>query len=71
MPSIKTEIKKDIKAPIKKGDILGKAYIKYKDKSYEVNLISKKDQEKASNFTKIKRSITDACNFLLECIIAR
>ncbi|MDU5504270.1 MAG: D-alanyl-D-alanine carboxypeptidase family protein [Anaerococcus vaginalis] len=71
LPSIKTEIKKDIKAPIKKGDILGKAYIKYKDKSYEVNLISKKDQEKASNFTKIKRSITDACNFLLECIIAR
>ncbi|WP_058990111.1 D-alanyl-D-alanine carboxypeptidase family protein [Anaerococcus rubeinfantis] len=71
MPSVKTEINKNIKAPIKKGDVLGKSYISYKDKSYQVNLISKKDQEKASNFTKIKRTITDACNFLVECIIAR
>ena len=71
MPSVKTQINKNIKAPIKKGDVLGKSYISYKDKSYQVNLISKKDQEKASNFTKIKRTITDACNFLVECIIAR
>lgn len=71
MPSVKTIINKNIKAPIKKGDVLGKSYISYKDKSYQVNLISKKDQEKASTFTKIKRTITDACNFLVECVIAR
>ena len=71
MPSVKIKINKDIKAPIKKNEKLGKAYIKYKDKSYEVNLISKKDQQKASNFTRIKRTISDACNFLVECIIAR
>ena len=71
MPSIKIKINKDIKAPIKKNEKLGKAYIKYKDKEYEVNLISKKDQQKASNFTRIKRTVSDACNFLVECIIAR
>ncbi|MDU6546830.1 D-alanyl-D-alanine carboxypeptidase family protein [Anaerococcus vaginalis] len=71
MPSVKIKINKDIKAPIKKNEKLGKAYIKYKDKSYEVNLISKKDQQKASNFTRIKRTVSDACNFLVECIIAR
>lgn len=71
MPSVQIKINKDIKAPIKKNEKLGKAYIKYKDKSYEVNLISKKDQQKASNFTRIKRTVSDACNFLVECIIAR
>ena len=71
MPNVKTDIKKDIKAPIKKGEKLGKVYISYEDKSYQVNLISKKDQTKASNFTRIKRTISDACNFLVECIIAR
>ena len=71
MPSVKIKINKDIKAPIKKNEKLGKAYIKYKDKSYEVNLISKKDQQKASNFTRVKRTVSDACNFLVECIIAR
>ena len=71
MPSIKIKINKDIKAPIKKNEKLGKAYINYKDKEYEVNLISKKDQQKASNFTRVKRTVSDACNFLVECIIAR
>ena len=71
MPSVKIQIKKDIKGPIKKGDILGKEFISYKDKSYEINLVSKKDQSKASNFTRIKRTISDACNPLVECIIAR
>lgn len=71
MPSVKIKINKDIKAPIKKNEKLGKAYINYKDKSYEVNLISKKDQQKASNFTRVKRTVSDACNFLVECIIAR
>lgn len=71
MPSVQIKINKDIKAPIKKNEKLGKAYIKYKDKSYEVNLISKKDQQKASNFTRVKRTVSDACNFLVECIIAR
>lgn len=71
MPSVKIKINKDIKAPIKKNEKLGKAYIKYKDKEYEVNLISKKDQQKASNFTRVKRTVSDACNFLVECIIAR
>ena len=71
MPNVKIQIKKGIKGPIKKGDILGKEFISYKDKSYEINLVSKKDQSKASNFTRIKRTISDACNFLVECIIAR
>ena len=71
MPSVKIKINKDIKAPIKKNEKLGKAYIKYKDKEYEVNLISKKDQQKASNFTRVKRTVSDACDFLVECIIAR
>lgn len=71
MPSIKYDIDQSIKAPIKKGDKYGKAYISYKDENIEVDLLSKKDQNKASDFTRVKRSIADACDFLLECIIAR
>lgn len=71
MPSVKYDINKNIKAPIKEGDVLGKAYISYKDKDYEVDLVSNKNQEKASNFTRVKRTISDACNFLVKCIIAR
>ena len=71
MPSIKYDIDQNIKAPIKKGENYGKAYISYKGEDIEVDLLSKKDQNKASDFTRVKRSIADACDFLLECIIAR
>lgn len=71
MPSVKYDIKKNIKAPVKEGEVLGKVNINYKDKDYEASLISKKNQTEASDFTRIKRTISDACNFLLECIIAR
>lgn len=71
MPTVKYKINKNIKAPIKKGENLGKANISYMDQNYEINLISKKDQQRASDFTRIKRTISDACDFLIECIIAR
>lgn len=71
MPSVKYDINKNIKAPIKKGEVFGKANISYNDKNYEIDLVSNKEQERASDFTRFKRTISDACDFLVKCIIAR
>ncbi len=70
-PSIKYNIKDDIKAPIKKGEELGQAVVTYDDNEYEVALISKMDLKEASLFSRIIRTSQDAANFLLKVVMAR
>lgn len=69
--AIKYNIKDDIKAPIKKGEELGKAIVTYDDNEYEVALISKMDLKEASLFSRIIRTSQDAANFLLKVVMAR
>ena len=70
-PSIKYNIKDDIKAPIKKGEELGEATVTYENKKYSVPLVSKVDLKEASLFSRIVRTSQEAANFLLKVIIAR
>ena len=54
------EIDKNIKAPLKQGDVLGKAYVKQNDKIIaQTNLISKYDVEKSGFFDNVKEFITN------------
>ena len=51
---------KNIKAPLKQGDVLGKAYVKQNDKIIaQTNLISKYDVEKSGFFDNVKEFITN------------
>ncbi|WP_297282072.1 D-alanyl-D-alanine carboxypeptidase family protein [uncultured Anaerococcus sp.] len=70
-PSIKYNIKDDIRAPIKKGEELGEATVTYENKKYSVPLISNVDLKEASLFSRIVRTSQEAANFLLKVIIAR
>ena len=48
---IKYDIKKEfnnVKAPLKKGDVVGKLYLDYNNKTYEYDLIIKEDLKKSS-----------------------
>jgi len=54
------EIDKNIKAPLKQGDVLGKAYVKQNDKIIaQTNLIAKHDVEKTGFFDNVKEFITN------------
>lgn len=70
-PSLKYNIKDDIKAPIKEGEVLGDVKVSYKDKEFDVNLISKSNLEEASRFSRIMRTSSDAADFLLKVLISR
>ena len=70
-PSVKYNIKDDVKAPIKKGQELGEAIVTYGDEEYKVNLVSHVDLDEASLFSRIIRASQDAANFLLKLVIAR
>ena len=63
-------INEDEKAPIKKGDVMGNVTIKYNDMEYDIDLVANEDQGQATKFTRVIRSLKDACNFLIECLIA-
>lgn len=69
--NIKYNIKDDIKAPINEGDVLGDVKVRYKDKEFDVDLISKSNLEEASLFSRITRASSDAADFLLKVLIAR
>lgn len=59
---IKYEIKKEfnnIKAPLKKGDVVGKIYLNYSDKTYEYNLIVKEDIKKSGYFKMLYNNLKD------------
>lgn len=71
VPTMKYKINQDIKAPIKEGEKLGSLEVSYADRSYDVDLVAKNSQSKASTFTRIIRSLQDGCDFMLECLIAR
>ena len=70
-PTIKYNIKEDVKAPIKENQDFGEVEISYKDESYTVGLFSKKALDKASLFTRVVRTVEDSCDFLLKTVIAR
>ncbi|WP_311491419.1 D-alanyl-D-alanine carboxypeptidase family protein [uncultured Anaerococcus sp.] len=70
-PTIKYNIKEDVKAPIKENQDLGEIEISYKDESQKVGLFSKKALDKASLFSRVIRTIKDSCDFLLKTLIAR
>lgn len=70
-PTIKYNIKDDVKAPIKENQDMGEVEISYKDESHNVGLFSKKALDKASLFTRVIRTIKDSCDFLLKTVIAR
>ena len=69
--NIKYNIKDDIKAPVKEGDVLGDVKVRYKDKEFDVDLISKSNLEEASLFSRITRASSDAADFLLKVLISR
>ena len=69
--NIKYNIKDDIKAPINEGDVLGDVKVRYKDKEFDVDLISKSNLEEASLFSRITRASSDAADFLLKVLISR
>lgn len=71
IPSTKYNIDDDKKAPINEGEKLGSVEIAYKDQKFDVDLVTKTAQKRATSFTRVVRSIQDYCDFLLECIIAR
>ena len=70
-PTIKYNIKDDIKAPIKENEDLGEVEVSYKDESHTVGLFSKKALDRASLFSRVVRTVKDTCDFLLKTIIAR
>lgn len=70
-PAVKTKLQEKIKAPIKDGQVLGNANVRYEDKEYDVSLISKSNLDEASLFARIIRSLEDSADFLLKVLIAR
>ena len=70
-PTIKYNIKENVKAPIKENEDLGEVEISYKDETETVGLFSKKALDKASLFSRVIRTIEDSANFLLKTLIAR
>ena len=59
---IKYEIKKELnntKAPLKKGDKIGKLYLNYKNKTYEYNLVVKNDVKKSGYFKMLYNNLKD------------
>lgn len=71
VPSTKFLIDESIKAPIKAGEKLGDVEVTYEDQTYNVALVAKDKQDEASKFIRIVRVFKDACDFMLQCIIAR
>ena len=70
-PTIKYNIKDDVKAPINAGEVLGKATVEYDDKQFDVDLVSKTSYKEASKFSKIFRTSQDFADFLVKLLIAR
>lgn len=70
-PTIKYNIKDDVKAPINAGEVLGKATVEYDDKQFDVDLVSKSNYKEASKFSKIFRTSQDFADFLVKLLIAR
>lgn len=70
-PTIKYNIKDDVKAPINAGEVLGKATVEYDDKKFDVDLVSKSNYKGASKFSKIFRTSQDFADFLVKLLIAR
>lgn len=67
----KIHLADNIKAPIKKGQVLGSVDVSYEEEDYKVDLIAKDNIDQASSFGKIIRNIKNNVNFLLELLIAR
>lgn len=70
-PTIKYNIKDDVKAPINAGEVLGKATVEYDDKQFDIDLVSKSNYKEASKFSKIFRTSQDFADFLVKLLIAR
>lgn len=70
-PTIKYNIKDDVKAPINAGEVLGKATVEYDDKQFDIDLVSKTSYKEASKFSKIFRTSQDFADFLVKLLIAR
>ena len=70
-PTIKYNIKDDVKAPINENEDFGEVEVSYNDESHTIGLFSKKALDKASLFTRVIRTVEDSCDFLLKTIIAR
>ena len=70
-PTIKYNIRDDVKAPIKENENLGEAEISYKDYSHTVGLVTKKSLAKASLFSRLVRTVEDSSDFLLKTLMAR
>lgn len=59
---IKYDLKKEfnnIKAPLKKGDVIGKIYLNYNGKTYEYNLIVKENIKKSGYFRMFFNNLKD------------
>lgn len=59
---IKYDLKKEfnnIKAPLKKGDVIGKIYLNYNGKTYEYNLIVKENIKKSGYFRMLFNNLKD------------
>lgn len=69
--STKINLDKNIKAPIKKGQVLGSVDVNYEGEDYKIDLLAKDDVEEASTFGKITRNVKNNVNFLLQLLIAR
>ncbi|MDO5047899.1 MAG: D-alanyl-D-alanine carboxypeptidase family protein [Anaerococcus sp.] len=69
--SKKIYLNEPIKAPIAKGDILGRVDVSYDDQAYQVDLLAKSDVKEASKFGKIMRTLEENINFLIDLLIAR
>ena len=67
----KINLDKNIKAPIKKGQVLGSVDVNYEGEDYKIDLLAKDDVEEASTFGKITRNVKNNVNFLLQLLIAR
>lgn len=70
-PTIKYNMKDDVKAPINENEDFGEVEVSYNDESHTIGLFSKKALDKASLFTRVIRTVEDSCDFLLKTIIAR
>lgn len=70
-PTIKYNIKDDVKAPINENEDFGEVEVSYNDESHTIGLFSKKALDKASLFTRVIRTVEDSCDFLLKTIISR
>ena len=67
----KINLDKNIKAPIKKGQVLGSVDVNYEGEDYKIDLLARDDVEEASTFGKITRNVKNNVNFLLQLLIAR